>query len=91
MVILGGSIGVRQELIDAVQRNLSRCTPRPPRVEASILGSRAGLVGAIGVAVDRMHDTLFGVGLPASPLLTPSPRPVEQSMALAAEDALARG
>lgn len=75
MVILGGSIGVRQELIDAVRRMLPRCTPSPPRVEASALGSRAGLVGALGVAVDRMHDALFGVGLPATPLLAPSLRP----------------
>jgi predicted NBD/HSP70 family sugar kinase len=74
VVILGGSIGVRQELIDAVRRVLPRCTPAPPRIEASVLGSRAGLVGALGVAVDRMHDGLFGVGLPATPLLAPSAR-----------------
>ena len=75
VVILGGGIGVRQELVDAVRRILPRCTPSPPRVEASILGGRAGLVGALGVAVDRMHDVLFGVGLPVTPLLTPSTRP----------------
>lgn len=75
MVILGGSIGVRQELIEAVRHSLLRCTPLPPRVEASSLGSRAGLVGALGVAVDRMHDALFGIGLPATPLLAPSARP----------------
>jgi predicted NBD/HSP70 family sugar kinase len=74
MVILGGSIGARPELIDAVRHILPRCTPSPPRVEASVLGSRAGLVGALGVAVDRMHDALFGVGLPATPLLAPSAR-----------------
>jgi predicted NBD/HSP70 family sugar kinase len=74
MVILGGSIGVRPELIDAVRRILPRCTPSPPRVEASVLGSRAGLVGALAVAVDHMHDALFGVGLPATPLLAPSAR-----------------
>ena len=75
IVILGGGIGVRQELVEAVRRILPRCTPSPPRVEASILGSRAGLVGALGVAVDRMHDVLFGVGLPVTPLLAPSTRP----------------
>lgn len=73
-VILGGSIGVRPELIDAIRRVLPRCTPSPPAVEASILGSRAGLVGALAVAVDRMHDGLFGVGLPVTPLLAPSAR-----------------
>ena len=75
MVILGGSIGVRPELVEAVRRFLPRCTPDPPPVEASILGSRAGLVGALGVAVDRMHDTLFGVGLPIPQLLAPTARP----------------
>ncbi len=65
MVIMGGSIGVRPELIAAVRRLLPRCTPYPPRLEASDLGSRAGLIGALGVAVSRLHDDLFGVGLPS--------------------------
>jgi predicted NBD/HSP70 family sugar kinase len=81
IVILGGSIGIRQELLDAIQRSLPRCTPRPPRVQASILGSRASLVGAIGVAVDRMHDGLFGIGLPTPPLLAPSRRPTPLAVA----------
>ena len=34
----------------------------------------AGLVGALGVAVDRMHDALFGVGLPTASLLAPTIR-----------------
>ncbi|HVW93019.1 MAG TPA: ROK family transcriptional regulator [Devosia sp.] len=64
IVILGGSIGVRPELVEAIRKFLPRCTPQPPRVEASGLGSRAALVGGLGVAVERMHDELFGVGLP---------------------------
>jgi len=65
-VILGGSIGARPELLTAVRAVLPRCTPTPPRLELSALGSRAALVGAIGVAVARMHDDLFGVGLAAT-------------------------
>lgn len=71
MVILGGSIGVREELIAAIRRVLPRCTPYPPRIEASVLGSRASLIGALGVAVSRMHDDLFGVGLPATAFAPP--------------------
>ncbi len=66
LVVMGGSIGTRDELVDAVRRFLVRCTPYPPRVEASVLGGRASLVGAISVAVARMHNDLFGIDLPAA-------------------------
>lgn len=63
MVILGGSIGARPELVDAVRRFLPRCTPYPPRLEISRFGSRATLIGGLGVAVNHMQDELFGVDL----------------------------
>lgn len=65
IVILGGSIGVREELLEIVRKYLRRCSPSPLHVEASVLANRAALTGALGVAVARMHDDLFGVGLPA--------------------------
>ena len=64
VVVLGGGIGARQELLDAVRRLLPRSTPFPPRIELSALGNRATLTGAIGVAVGRMHDEFFGIGVP---------------------------
>ncbi|MGO4483118.1 putative NBD/HSP70 family sugar kinase [Rhizobium pisi] len=63
MVIIGGSIGARSELVDAIRRFLPRCTPYPPRIEISRFGSRAALMGGVGIAVERMHDDLFGVKL----------------------------
>lgn len=63
MVILGGSIGARPELVDAVRHFLPRCTPYPPRLEISRFGSRATLIGGLGVAVNHMLDDLFGVSL----------------------------
>ena len=74
MVILGGSIGGRDELITAIRRLLPRCTPYPPRVEASALGGRAALIGGLGVGVGRMYDDLFGVGLPAARFAPPRAR-----------------
>jgi len=66
LVILGGSIGARQELVDATARYLKRCSPNPPRIRASELGTRAGLLGALATALQRLHNELFGVGLPLS-------------------------
>ena len=66
VVIFGGSIGARSELVDAVRHILPRCTPYPPRLEISRFGSRATLVGGLSVAVNHMHDELFGIGLQSS-------------------------
>jgi predicted NBD/HSP70 family sugar kinase len=71
IVVLGGSVGIRDELIEAILRFLPRCTPDPPRVEASVLGSRAALIGALGAAVSRMYHDLFGVDLPATDFSPP--------------------
>lgn len=66
LVVLGGGIGARLEMVELVRSHLPRCTPFPPRLEASALGNRATLIGAIGVAVGRMHDEFFGIGVPSS-------------------------
>lgn len=69
LVVLGGSIGARPELLAAVRRFLPRCTPAPPRVETSLLGNRASLTGALGLGSERIQDQLFGVDalVPAGP------------------------
>ncbi|MEF2070296.1 ROK family transcriptional regulator [Consotaella aegiceratis] len=63
LVIMGGSIGARAELVDAIRAILPRCSPHPPRIEISKFGNRAALIGGMGVAVDHMHEELFGIGL----------------------------
>ena len=64
LVVLGGSIGTRQELVAAISHYLKRCSPNPPGIQPSALGNRAGLLGALATALERLHDELFGVGLP---------------------------
>lgn len=61
LIVLGGSIGARPELIEAVRLLLERFMPEPLRVEASPLGSRATIVGAVGTALSALYDTVFGV------------------------------
>ncbi|SEB93063.1 Sugar kinase of the NBD/HSP70 family, may contain an N-terminal HTH domain [Rhizobiales bacterium GAS188] len=61
IVVLGGSVGIRPELVERVQRAMPTIFARPVKVVASDLGSRAGLVGAVSLAVNRLHNDLFGV------------------------------
>jgi len=61
LVVLGGSIGVRPELADRVRAAMSPVFARPVDIRASALGARAGLVGALSLAVNRLHNALFGM------------------------------
>ena len=63
-VILGGSIGLRPEILSRVQALLPLCFPYPVTVEASDLSGRASLIGAAAIGLGRLHNTLFGVDAP---------------------------
>ena len=75
-VLLGGSIGARQEMVDLVRRHYAVIAPAPLAIEPSTLGSRAGLVGALAVALNRLHNQLFGVQDLTGALTLPSPAPM---------------
>ena len=65
LIVLGGSIGIRPELVERVRSALRSLFARPFDIRVSTLGARAGLVGAISLAVNRLHNDLFGMsGLP---------------------------
>ena len=65
MIVLGGSIGARAELVDEVRALFAGCMTTPVPVEASALGNRAGIVGALAIAISNVHNRLFGpAGLP---------------------------
>ena len=61
LIVLGGSIGMRSELVERVRMMLPLSVPRHVPVEASVLGNRATLVGALGEALNQLHRELFGV------------------------------
>lgn len=74
-VVLGGSIGVRTELVERVRSLAKRTMPDfPLPIEPSALGSRAALVGALGIALTRLHDELFGPGELSRDLVAPDLR-----------------
>lgn len=75
MIVFGGSIGIREELIGRVRAVMPTVFERQIQITASHLGARAGLVGAVSSAVSRLHNEIFGIpnlpgdlALPASPL-----------------------
>ena len=70
-VILGGSIGLRQELIDRVRSFLPRCFPYPVEIEASVLGARAAIIGATAIGLGHLHNALFGAEAPSGRLSLP--------------------
>jgi predicted NBD/HSP70 family sugar kinase len=71
IVVMGGGIGARPELMLRIEAHLKRCMREPVRIEISALGNRATLLGAIGGAIDCVHRSLFGVGADGSPLALP--------------------
>lgn len=73
LIVLDGAIGSQPAFVHQVQEQLARCVVRPTEVRASTLQNRAGVVGALAVALSHLHETLFGVpDLPGDlPLPTP--------------------
>ena len=71
LIVLGGSVGARPDFADKVARVLLGLAPRPVEIRTSTLGKRAGVVGALSVALNRLHDELFGLELAAVVPLPP--------------------
>jgi predicted NBD/HSP70 family sugar kinase len=70
-VIMGGSIGLRRELIDRIRKFLPTCFPYPVDIEASQLGPRAAIVGAAAIGLSHLHNALFGADAPDSRVSLP--------------------
>ena len=74
LVVLGGSIGSRPELIARVRALLPACMPAPVAVAPSRLGPQAALIGAAAIGLGHLHNALFGADAPEARLSLPPPR-----------------
>lgn len=72
-VIIGGSIGSRNELLTMIEAEIARCFPRPIPIEASVLGNHAALAGGASIALSRLHISLFSGGLAGAEIIIPPP------------------
>lgn len=58
-IILGGNVGRHPLMVRFINEALPGCTKRDITVEASTLASRATLLGAVAIALNQLHNTLF--------------------------------
>jgi predicted NBD/HSP70 family sugar kinase len=56
LIVFGGSIGVRPELYERVRRALPALVSRPITIAPSLLGDRAGLIGAAWAAAQALRQ-----------------------------------
>lgn len=74
LIVLGGSIGARDDFAANVVSKLSRLALRRVELQPSALGNRAGVVGAVAVALNRLHEDLFGIAELSGALPLPAPK-----------------
>lgn len=74
MIVLGGSIGARPEFAKRVSDELSRISSRAIEIRPSALDNRAGVVGALAVALSRLHEDLFGIAELPGVMSLPTPK-----------------
>ncbi len=67
LVVLGGGIGTRPEVISRIEAHLARCLLRPVPVAPSPLENRATLLGAIATGLDRIYARAFGARFLSNP------------------------
>jgi predicted NBD/HSP70 family sugar kinase len=75
LVILGGSIGARTEIIEATRAELARCFPFPVRIEPSRLGDHVALSGAVAIGLTELHTALFAQSAPGAVVTLPASKP----------------
>lgn len=73
LIVLGGSIGSRPEILERVTSMMAAMSPlRGVEVRSSLLGHRGGVIGALAVALSAVHQELFGVPEITSALALPA-------------------
>ena len=58
-IVLGGSIGAREELLERIRAFMPLCIPNPPECVVSTLGRSAGLLGTISQSQDLLRQILL--------------------------------
>ena len=73
-VVLGGSIGRHPLIAERVRQGIIKASRRAIDVKATVLGSRATLLGALAIGLNHVHNLLFSPQmLPEQRRLPPPP------------------
>ncbi len=73
VVVIGGSIGSRDEILDRIIRFVSDSSPRKVRIGKSRLGDQATLAGGASVALSHLHISIFAQGQKGAEIVVPPP------------------
>ncbi len=76
IIVIGGSIGSRDELFARVLEYASRCYPRKIDIKKTRLGDHAALAGGVAIALSHLHMSLFAEGQKGAEIAVPPP-PIE--------------
>ncbi len=72
-IVVGGSIGARDELLVRIREQARRCFPRRIEIEKTRLGDRAALAGGAATALNHLHVSLFAEGQKGAEITIPPP------------------
>ena len=73
MIVIGGSIGSRDELLSRIIRFASDCYPRTVEIGKSQLGDHATLAGGASIALSHLHISIFAGGQKGAEISIPPP------------------
>ncbi|MXW87889.1 MAG: ROK family protein, partial [Boseongicola sp. SB0667_bin_21] len=73
LIVVGGSIGTRTELLERIVRFASQCYPGKITIERSKLGTHAALAGGVSIALSHLHVSIFAEGQKGAEILIPPP------------------
>ncbi|WP_026781971.1 ROK family transcriptional regulator [Pleomorphomonas koreensis] len=71
-IVVGGLVGRLPGVVEMIRAELSAVSRRPITVEASALGVRAALTGAVAIALNQAHNLLFSPADLPMPLSLPA-------------------
>ncbi len=73
LIVMGGSIGARDELMHRIRRFAAQCYPREIEIQPSKLGPHAALAGGVSIALSHLHISLFAEGQKGAEINVPPP------------------
>jgi predicted NBD/HSP70 family sugar kinase len=73
VIVVGGSIGNRDELLGRMVEKVGKCCPRRVTVEKSRLRDHAALAGGASIALSHLHLSLFADGQKGAEISVPPP------------------
>ena len=82
VVVIGGSIGLRDELLERIIKLVSLCHPRKVEIRKTQLGDYAALAGGASIALSNLHISVFTEGQKGPKISVPPPA-IENFMAVA--------